>query len=100
MHPHVLTTTRSDMGHAMRYLISYDLQGPEPDYESLWDELEEMGATRVLKSQFVVRQPEMTVYDLCNHLVDFLKPGDGLLVNTLKPGDYCAWLLEADITAL
>ena len=37
---------------------------------------------------------------ICDHFVRVLDAAAGILVTTLKRGEYCEWLLEASITSL
>ena len=46
------------------YLISYDLSSDNPNYPRLTDELERLGATSILQSQWVVRLKDTTAKDL------------------------------------
>ena len=40
----------------MRYLISYDLMKPGKNYDALWAALKEIGAKRVLESEWLVKR--------------------------------------------
>jgi hypothetical protein len=63
------------------YLISYDVaEGNVEDYRPLWDLMEELGATRILYSQWVV-QRHNDAMALYNEVKRVLRKGDGLLVN-------------------
>ena len=85
----------------MKYLISYDLVGPDQDYPTLWDELENLGANRILDSQWAVRlrdykakeAREGAVY-LFNRLSSVLDDDDILLVTLLTPATVSRNLLS------
>ncbi len=57
----------------MKFLISYDLRSDYRDRPALNKELEELGAKRVLRSQWVIQTPIKTareVYNLIEHHFD------------------------------
>ncbi len=74
----------------MRYSISYDLRKPNRDYQTLWDELARLGAKRMLKSHYVVRQENTSATGMRDHLANFIDANDGLLVIELD-GIASAW---------
>ena len=73
----------------MLYLISYDLKGPDPQYEVITESLKDLGAERVLQSVWILEdnEPENSERelrkDLRGHLVSYK---DKLLVVTLARG--------------
>ena len=72
----------------MRYLISYDLIAPGKDYQALWDELERLGAFRVLLSQWVVRRINTDAARLRDHLKSFVDFNDRILVVCLDNSNW------------
>ncbi len=64
----------------MRYLISYDLKTPGQDYQSLHDALNNLDATRVLRSQWVTRRSGTTAANIRDHLSQYMNSNDRLLV--------------------
>lgn len=77
-------------GNTMRYAISYDLRKPGRDYKTLWDELNRLGAKRMLKSHYVVRRINTSAKGMRDHLAKFIDANDGLLVIELD-GAASAW---------
>lgn len=61
------------------FLVSYDLNRPGQQYASLINRLEQLGARRVLYSQWMLRTAT-PVEALRNDLQRFLDAGDGILV--------------------
>ena len=72
----------------MRYLISYDLNRPRQNYDELYTALTNLGAIRVLKSQWTVDHGDTSCEQLFNHLWGFMDSTDDLLVCALA--DVCA----------
>lgn len=61
------------------YLISYDIAEKDAfEYERLWAKLREIGATRILYSEWVARGTSAT--DVYNTLAPLIQPKDRLLV--------------------
>jgi hypothetical protein len=71
----------------MRYLISYDLMAPGKNYDSLWTALENLGAVRVLDSEWAVTHPNSTPLDIANYCVQYMDSNDRILVTEL-PDNY------------
>jgi hypothetical protein len=65
-----------------RYLVSCDLNTPGRDYQPLHDELARLGATRILLSQWVLRNAA-TEIAIRDHLWTFMDGNDRLLVSSL-----------------
>lgn len=61
------------------YLISYDLDEPGQDYTDLWAALKQMGAKRVLYSEWIVNSAAGAVA-LRDYLLRFIDANDRLLV--------------------
>ena len=63
------------------YLISYDLlnRATPDEYKGLFDELQRLGATRVLLSQWLWRGHNTSV-QIRDHLMQFVHPTDRILV--------------------
>lgn len=70
----------------MRFLISYDLNTPSYDYQMLFDELERLGAKRVLQSQWITPALDetMTALGLRDRLWALMQYDDRLLVASLN----------------
>lgn len=66
----------------MRYEISYDLTQPEswPDYQRLYDALHRLGATRIMKSQWIVRHDSTSCVQLRDRLWSLMDANDRLFV--------------------
>ena len=86
----------------MLYLISYDIRtSRSEDYQDLYDELERIGAERILRSQWVVRRKNTNADRLCKRLLRHLPgPNDRLLIVCLD--DTTAWasvntIVELDV---
>jgi hypothetical protein len=62
------------------YLISYDLNKPEKDYPKLWEALKEIGAKKVLYSQWAVSRVNTTSAGLRDYIWKFMDSNDRLLV--------------------
>lgn len=77
------------------YLVSYDLRIPGRNYQPLWDELNRLGAVRVLASQWVVRN-QASAYDLVVHFTKYIDANDKMVVNELNSN--VAWYNTGDIT--
>lgn len=83
----------------MRYLISYDIRDGN-DYAPIRDALEELGAVRILDSQWAVRDDKSSANELCDRIAVTLNPGDKLLVSCLEDGEFAGWCLSADLDAI
>jgi hypothetical protein len=71
----------------MRYLVSYDLMSPGKNYEPLWAALRELGAVRVLDSEWAVTLYNTTPLKVANYVAQFMDANDRLLV-TEMPDNY------------
>ena len=67
------------------HLISCDLDAPGRDYRELHDELARLGAKRLMRTQWALRNPA-TADALREHLWPFMDPNDRLLVSNLDAG--------------
>lgn len=65
-----------------KYLVSYDLDKPGQDYTALIDELNRLGATKVLYSEWILRNTS-SASDIRDHLMKFIDRNDKLLVVAL-----------------
>lgn len=63
------------------YLISYDLI-KRKDYQTLWDELERLGAHRTLESLWLINVRN-TAQELLDHFLGFVDDDDKLWVSEL-----------------
>ena len=72
----------------MRYLISYDIRGNNrgKDRDDLEAFLKELGAVRVLKSQWVAKLTDTNADELMAEIFmePFIKGGDRLLISNLS----------------
>ena len=67
------------------YLISYDINEKDAfEYESLWATLKEIGAKRILYSEWVVAS-EASAEDVYNQVSPRIQEKDRLLVQELGP---------------
>jgi hypothetical protein len=71
----------------MEYLVSYDLLKPGKDYQPLWTALSNLGAERMLASQWSVTLQNTTPLNVANYLIQFMDNNDRILV-TEMPGNY------------
>jgi hypothetical protein len=71
----------------MRYLVSYDLLTPGKDYKPLWNALGELGAVRVLASQWSLNHNNTTPLLIARYLEKEMDANDRLLV-TEMPDNY------------
>lgn len=71
----------------MSYLISYDLLKPGKDYKPLWQALNNLGAVRVLESQWSVNHHNATPLSIANYCLKYMDANDRLLV-TEMPDNY------------
>ena len=65
-----------------KYLISYDLDKPGQDYHRLIKELEHLGATKILYSEWIFRSTS-TAVEIRDYLRSFIDSNDLLLVVAL-----------------
>jgi hypothetical protein len=83
----------------MLYLISYDLMKPGKNYDSLWAALKEIGAVRVLESEWFVKRINTNPLNLANHFLQFMDGNDKILV-TEVPDNYAYARLLVDPTTI
>lgn len=77
----------------MHYFVSYDLNKPKKDYPKLWNALERLGAKRVLKSHWVLRQERpVKAVTLANRLREFIDSDDRLVVVSVEKPGSAAWV--------
>ena len=79
----------------MRYLISYDLVAPGKDYKPLWKALADLGAVRILDSEWLTTRTGTTPLNLANHCLQFMDRNDRIFV-TEVPDNYAYRSLLAD----
>ena len=79
-------------------MISYDLIKLGKDYQVLYDELERLGAERVLLSQWAVNRTKTSCGGLRDYLRKFIDSNDRLLVTEL--GEWAACNALTDLNAL
>jgi len=61
------------------YLISYDIAEKDAfEYGPLWEKLKEMGAVRILYSEWIIRGHSAN--DIYNELASLVQPKDRLLI--------------------
>ena len=66
----------------MKYMICYDLRNKnkKEDYEALRDKLKELGAYRVLRSQWILDHSDTNTDNLLSYFLKFLDSSDRLLI--------------------
>ena len=79
----------------MRFVISYDLNRPGQNYTTLWEALAQLGAQRILQSQWIVRR-NTSAQELNNFLWQYMDQNDRLLVTCLDDGNWWQRNLRAD----
>ena len=84
----------------MRYVISYDLRKPGQNYQSLYDALENIGAKRVLQSQWGVRRNNTTAKNLRDHFRKYMDSNDRILVTSIDGHDWAGWRLINRISTM
>jgi hypothetical protein len=73
------------------YLISYDIAEKNHDYQSLWDRLEELQATKILYSEWLYPHGNAGMAKpVADDLLDHMAKGDSLLVQEV--GADAAWV--------
>ena len=80
----------------MKYMINYDLRAPGRDYQSLYDELEDFKARRVLESQWVFNRYNTNARSLRDYFWQFLDSNDRLLIAALDSSDWAGRNLMFD----
>lgn len=81
----------------MLYIISYDLIAASADkYQALYDELERLGAVRVLWSQWAVRLTNTSPSALRDHFRGFVGANDRILV-TAPGSNWSSWRALVDL---
>lgn len=78
----------------MLYTISYDLR-KKRDYQKLYDELENLGAKRCLRSFWIVKRTGTTTVGLRDYLRNFIDEDDGLFIAALGDGDWASFKVES-----
>jgi hypothetical protein len=71
------------------YWIGYDLDKPGQDYTDLISRLKQLGAVRVLKSDWLLGHDETNPKQIRDDLIRFLDDNDRILVTELK--NNAAW---------
>ena len=72
------------------YLISYDIAEKNHDYQSLWDRLAAMRATRILYSEWLFPDATGRAMAIATDLTGHIDKGDSLLVQEV--GRDAAWV--------
>lgn len=79
------------------YLVSYDINEKNKDeYDGLWSELRDLGATKILYSEWVVVKPMGSAGDIYNTLTLYIQANDRLLVQEILADAYWDKLLISD----
>jgi hypothetical protein len=75
------------------YLLSYDITEQNHDYQSLWDFLNDLGAQRLLYSEWAVPwNNDSSALELVNAAVKHVETGDKLFACELFDNQpTCAW---------
>lgn len=82
----------------MLYLISYDLMTPGKDYKPLWKALADIGAVRILDSEWLVRRVNTTPLNLANYCLGYMDANDRIFV-TEVPANFAHRTLLASPAA-
>jgi CRISPR/Cas system-associated endoribonuclease Cas2 len=82
----------------MLYLVTYDLNKPGQDYQSLFAALQRLGAKRVLYSTWVLRSTQYSAKQIFDYLLTHIDAGDRLLVTPM--GDWSSWNSMTDINTI
>lgn len=73
------------------YLLSYDISEKNHDYQSLWDYMDSLGATKILYSEYAVPFSGRSL-ELATEAYKHIMKGDRLLTCELfNGGGTCAW---------
>jgi hypothetical protein len=82
----------------MKYEVSYDLTAPETvnDYKRLYKALNDLGAKKTLKSQWVLRYANTTASNISNHFWQFMDGNDRLFVTCLDASDWAGYNVITD----
>jgi hypothetical protein len=78
------------------HLVSYDLNRPGQNYPAIVTRLEQLGATRILYSQWMLRNA-MTADQLRDDLMRFIDQNDRLLVADVSNAPLAWYNLQVDI---
>lgn len=70
------------------YVINYDLNAPGKNYQALYDELDRLGASRILLSQHAVNRTNTDAARLRDYLWAFMDTNDRLLVMARDSGNW------------
>jgi hypothetical protein len=84
----------------MRYLISYDLHRPGQNYDAVIKAMNDLGAVRVLLSQWAVRRANTSANALRDHLVRYVDANDRILVVSIDSGDWASWNAMVDLNTI
>lgn len=76
------------------FIISYDLKPPGQEYRTLISALKQMGAKRVLKSQWAFMGARGRAEELRDTLMAFIDDNDRLLVTEVR--DWASYNLMSD----
>lgn len=68
------------------FFLSYDLRGKR-DYQPLYDELEKLGAIRMLESCWCFKRFNTNAKNLRDYFSNFIDGDDGLLVSQIAEVD-------------
>ena len=83
-----------------KYMISYDLKVPGQDYQTLYDELKNIDAKRVLASQWVFNRANTTASGLRDYFRSFLDSNDRLLIVEINGTGWAGWNLISKINQM
>lgn len=65
------------------YFLTYDLRKSR-DYQSLYDELENFGAVRILESTWCFKKKNTSTKDLRDHFKNIVDNNDGIIVSEVQ----------------
>jgi len=80
----------------VKYLISYDLLKPGQNYDNLVKALTQLGANRILLSQWIIRHNSTSSATLRDYVRQHVDANDRVLVNCLDTADWAGWNLMVD----
>ena len=71
-------------------VISYDLRNPGRNYQSLYNELENFNAKRILESQWVFRRNKTNAKGLRDYFKKFVDSNDRILITSIEDANWAS----------
>lgn len=75
------------------YILTYDLRKVR-NYQTLWDELENFNAVRILESDWCFRRINTTAVGLRDYFKNFIDADDGLFVAEMSETEWASWKVQ------